>query len=104
MDKGSTAGAFTPAAAPKTFASAGTDEDFECVFDVPYITVNRIEGRYLAEVVLSDDETTSLDRIETALAVGREHGVHAYARIHGDYGTVLIHFTDDLEDLLDDND
>lgn len=70
------------------------DEDFENIFDAPYITVNRISGRYQAEVILSGNDILDQDRIQTALDVGAVHGVRAYANVQGTYGNVLIHFTE----------
>lgn len=96
MDHGSAVGQ-SPA-----ITSSDVIEDFESVLDVPFITMNRIDGSYVAEVVCAAEEAVTQDRIQQALNKGYEHGVHAYARVHGDYGTILIYFTDDLEDLLDD--
>jgi hypothetical protein len=70
------------------------DDDFESVYDVPYVTVNRIGGEYLAEVVFSGDPVVDKDRVSTALAVGRDHGVCSFARVFGE-NCVTIHFTDD---------
>lgn len=73
------------------------EDDFESIYDVPFVTVNRVNGKILAEVILSDDRETDLERIQTALDIGILHRVHAYARVHGEYGNILIHFTDDTE-------
>lgn len=70
------------------------DEDFDCVYDVPFVTVNRVGGEYLAEVVFSHDPVVDGDRVRTALAVGLDHGVRAFARVFGD-DCVTIHFTDE---------
>jgi hypothetical protein len=68
-------------------------DDFESIYDVPFVTVNRVSGEYQAEVILSGDEETDHDRVLTALAVGTEHGVRAYARVFGTYGNVKILFS-----------
>ena len=70
------------------------DEEFEAIYDVPYVTVNRIDGEFLAEVVFSADPVINADRVRTALAVGRDHGVRAFARVFGE-NCVTIHFTDE---------
>lgn len=76
-------------------------DEFENIYDVPFITVNRIGfGCYVAEVVLSGDDETDLDRIQTALDVATVQGVHAYARVHGEFDTTLIYFTPDLMGAL----
>jgi hypothetical protein len=82
-------------------------EDFESIYDVPFITVNRIDGRFRAQVVVSENELVTLDRIQEAIDVGRQHGQHAYARKHGDimyptlagldYGVIDIIFTPDTD-------
>lgn len=77
------------------------EEDFENVYDVPFITVNRIDGQYVAEVMLSGNERTDEVRIQTALDVGFGLGHHSYARVHSDReyegadDSVLIYFTPD---------
>lgn len=69
-------------------------DDFKTVYDVPFVTVNRMwDGEFEAEVVFSGNPQVDLDRVQTALAVGREHGVRAYARVfEEDY--VIIYFSD----------
>ena len=69
-------------------------DDFTTVYDVPFVTVNRVwDGEYEAEVVFSGNPATDGDRVRTALAVGRDHGVRAYARVFvEDY--VIIQFSD----------
>jgi len=74
---------------------AVVEEDFKSIYDVPFVTVNRIDGQFVAEVIFSGNPVIDLDRINTALKVGIEHGVRAYARVFGTYGNVLIYFTDD---------
>lgn len=70
------------------------EEEFECLYDVPYVTVNKIDGEIQAEVIFSGNEVVDLDRIRTALSVGAEHGYRAYARVFGTYHNVLILFSD----------
>jgi hypothetical protein len=74
-----------------------TEEDFESVHDVRFITVNRIGAQYEAEVILSGDSVVDEARIQEALDVASSRGVHAYARKHG-LDSVLIFFTADTAD------
>lgn len=80
-----------------TLAIMEDDEEYENVYDVPFVTVNRIKatGQLEGEVLLSRVPEIDLDRVRTALSVGREHGCTSYSRIFGDYDNVLIEFTDD---------
>lgn len=71
------------------------DFDFESVYDVPFVTVNRIGGELQAEVLLSGMKETDSDRIATALSVGAERGYHAYARVFGDFDNVIIYSSKD---------
>lgn len=74
------------------------DEDFETLYDVPFVTVNKVGGEIMAEVLLSGVKEIDSDRIATAQSVAKEHGCRAYARVFGDqYGgaAVLIYFTDE---------
>jgi alkanesulfonate monooxygenase SsuD/methylene tetrahydromethanopterin reductase-like flavin-dependent oxidoreductase (luciferase family) len=77
------------------------EDEFESIFDVPFITVNKVDGQFQAEVILSGDPETDLERIQEALDVGTVYGVHAYARVHSEFGHgVLIYFTpDEIEEL-----
>lgn len=75
----------------------GIEEDFENVLDVPFITMNRVDGQYIAEVVIDLDDEVTEARVQQALNVGYQYGVHSYARKHGDYNVILIHFTADTE-------
>lgn len=69
--------------------------------DSPFVTVNRIDGQYLAEVFLCGDEAVDQARIQTALDVGYSFGVHSYAIVYNDIAyegcddSVRIHFTPD---------
>lgn len=74
----------------------GEDEDFESVYDVPFMTVNRIGDEYQGEVVLSGDYTLDLARVQTVLDAGTARGQYCYARKHGLYGTILIFFAPSL--------
>jgi hypothetical protein len=100
METGSTGGVL-PLPATGDAIVLDVEDDFESVYDVPFITVNKIGSKYLAEVVLSGDVETDLARVQTALDVGATRGVHAYARVYSDLvyeGTadsILIHFTAD---------
>jgi hypothetical protein len=83
------------------------EDDFENVYDVPFIVINRVDGKYLAEVEFSDNDLVNFARVEEALEVGRLYGQHAYARKHGDigypelaglfHGVVTIAFTPDTD-------
>jgi hypothetical protein len=74
------------------------DEDFKNIFDAPFITVNRIEGQYIAEVMLSGTVEVDLDRIATALGVGRSEGVRFLSGKLGVFGNnVTIFFTSPSE-------
>lgn len=72
-------------------------DDFESIYDVPFVTVNRIGNELLAEVMLSGTPEIDEDRLAAAQSVAWERGYRAYARVFGDlYGgsAVTIHFTD----------
>jgi hypothetical protein len=83
-------------------------EDFENLYDVPFIMVNRIEGKIEAEVEASDDEAITLARIHEAQeVVRRKHGQHLFASKVGDreypelqgiyHGVITLHFTPDTD-------
>lgn len=106
MDSSSTAAVITAT------ASEGTDvldveDDFVNVYDVPFIVINKVDGKYIAEVETSDDDLVTQARIEEALAVARTYGQHSYARKHGDigypelaglfHGVITIAFTPDTD-------
>jgi hypothetical protein len=86
------------------------EDDFMSIYDVPFITVNRVDGKFFAEVVASDNESVTLSRVQEALEVGRRYGQHVYARKHGDIvypelagvdnGVILIAFTPDADGSL----
>ena len=76
------------------------EEQFENLHDVPFITVNRINGKIIAEVVKDWDPAVTEARIRAAQDVGYEHGHHLWAAVHGDYshlgyGVVTLHFMPD---------
>lgn len=70
-------------------------DEFENLHDASHITVNLIKGKVQAEVILSGVEEVDQIRIQTALDVGASRGQHAYARVHGVYGNILIYFCPD---------
>ncbi|HSU47472.1 MAG TPA: hypothetical protein VLJ40_11205 [Arthrobacter sp.] len=108
MDTGSTVGTVpTPATEGGGALDAEDFEDFEDIYTVPFITVNRVDGRFLAQVVASDNDLVTLDRIQEAIEVGRRYGQHVYARKHGDimyptlagtdFGVIDLIFTPDTD-------
>lgn len=73
-------------------------DDFESIYDVPFVTVNRVGMEVEAEVHLSGVQEIDEDRIATAMSVAGGRGYHAYARVFGDlYGSkaVIIYFSSD---------
>lgn len=93
MDTGSPADTYSAAATEDTGVLTVVETDFETIYDVPFITVNKVGGKFLAEVFGSEDERITEARIQEALDVGHMHGVHAYARVWGEYNNVRIFFT-----------
>ena len=71
------------------------EEEFVCLYDVPFVTVNRFGGEIQAEVLLSGVDEIDEGRISSAHAAAAEHGYRAYARVFGEWGQVLIYFTDE---------
>ncbi|HEX9087076.1 MAG TPA: hypothetical protein VF867_06080 [Arthrobacter sp.] len=71
------------------------EEDFKVLLDVPFMTVNRDGSAIEGEVILSGDPVIDEARIQTVIDIGHAHGVHAYARKHGDGDHLLIFFTAD---------
>lgn len=69
------------------------EDDFEAIYDVPFVTVNRVGGELQAEVIFSGVKDIDQDRVETALSVASERGYRAYARVFGDMSNVLIYFS-----------
>ena len=87
-----------PAVVPgdtSTLTVVETEDDFEAIYDVPFVTVNRVGGELQAEVIFSGIRDIDQDRVDTALSVARERGFRAYARVFGDMQNVLIYFTDE---------
>lgn len=73
-------------------------DDFESIYDVPFVTVNRIGSEIQAEVHLTGVKEIDEDRLNTAQSVAAERGFRAYARVFGDLydsSVVTIHFSDD---------
>jgi hypothetical protein len=69
------------------------DEDtFLPIYDAPFITLNRVDGEHIAEVIMCGNPCTDLDRIQSCLDVGKQLGLTPYARVHGEYSNVLIYF------------
>lgn len=75
------------------------DEDFENIYDVPFVTVNRIDDEIHAEIILSGIDEVDEDRLNTAQSVAREHGFRSYARVFADLyedgDACLMYFTND---------
>lgn len=69
-------------------------DDFESIYDVPFVTVNRVGDQIQAEILLSGIEEVDHDRISTAMSVAGERGFRAYARVFGTYRNVVIYFSD----------
>jgi hypothetical protein len=109
MDSSSTAAVVTATATEGTDV-LDVEDDFVNIYDVPFIVVNRVDGKYLAEVEVSEDDLVTQARIQEALEVGRRYGQHAYARKHGDigypelaglfHGVITIAFTPDTDGSL----
>ena len=77
------------------------DEGFEVLYDVPFVTVNRVPGNLIeAEVWLSGVAEIDFDRLSAALTEGRKHGFVSYSRIFGDDGQVLIQFSNNPDEGL----
>lgn len=60
------------------------DDDFENIYDVPFVTVNRVGVELEAEVHLSGVKEIDEDRLGTAMAIAVERGFRSYARFFGD--------------------
>ena len=75
--------------------TVATVAHFEAIYDVPFVTVNRVGAELEAEVVFSGDAEIDLDRLQTAFSVAGERGYRSYARVFIDYDAVMIFFTDD---------
>lgn len=89
-------------------AAGDTDvlvEEFENLYDVPFIAVNMIDGRIVAEVERGHNDTVTLARVQEAKEVARRNGQHLFARTLGDreypelagvdYGVITLYFTPD---------
>lgn len=71
------------------------EDDFESIYDVPFVTVNRVGGEIEAEVQLCGVRHIDDDRLSTAHSVAGELGYRAYARVFGLSGQVLLYFSSD---------
>ena len=69
-------------------------DDFASILDVPFVTVNRINGQMVAEVILSGDEIYDRLRLSRAFQAAAAHNQYAHAQVHGDYGNVTIYFSE----------
>ena len=60
------------------------DDDFENIYDVPFVTVNRVGVELEAEVHLSGMKEIDEDRLGAAMSIAVERGFRSYARVFGD--------------------
>lgn len=100
MDPVVPSGSIAPLSEEMVLTVVDDDSDeqlFESIYDVPFVTVNRVAGELEAEVLLSGFAEIDLDRVSTALSVARDLGFTSYSRVFGDCDNVLIRFTDDPE-------
>lgn len=107
MDSNSTVGTVPHPVTEGVGVLDAVDEDFMNVYDVPFIIVNRVDGRLVAEVELSDNDLVNMDRIQEAVEVGRREGEHVFASKNGDisyptlaglsHGWLEIIFTPDTD-------
>lgn len=103
METSSLTGPGPAAATGDTDVPIVVDEAFENIYDVPFIVVNKVGGKIIAEVTVSESQLVTRDRIQEAQEVARRHGWHVFASKHGDIeyedlpGVILMHFTPDLD-------
>ena len=102
MDTGSPAGIHPAPATGDTGVLDAVVEVFENLIDEPFLTINMIDGRMKAEIIKSPNPVVTNERIQQALAKGREEKQHPWANVHGDYAdegydVVTIHFMPDGE-------
>lgn len=81
------------------------DEEFRNLYDVPFITVNMIDGWIVAEVQCSENELATQSRIQEAKEVARQYGQRLFARhvsdiaypeLEGvDFGSITLQFMPD---------
>jgi hypothetical protein len=75
------------------------DGVFKNIYDVPYVTVNRVEDEIHAEVHLTGYAEIDHDRLMTAHSVAREKGFRSYCRffadLYEDDNVVHLKFSDD---------
>jgi len=72
------------------------DSEYETVYDVPFISMNRAGARYEGEVILTGVAETDDARFRELLDVGRAHGQRADTMEQGPYSSVLVYFTADV--------
>lgn len=74
------------------------DGEFKEIYDVPFVTVNRVEDEIHAEVHLSGYAEVDHDRLMTAHSVARGLGFRSYCRIFADLyeeeNVALLRFSD----------
>ena len=68
------------------------EESFENVLDVPFVTVNKIDGQCVAEVKLSGDEMYDRLRLSRAFQAAAAHGQTGCIQQHGNDGLVYLYF------------
>lgn len=71
------------------------DGIFQSLYDVPFVTVNRVLDEIEAEVFIAGvSDEIGRDRLRTAHLEARKLGYRCYARVFGDWGQVTMHFSD----------
>lgn len=72
------------------------DGIFRELYDVPFVTVNRVLDEIEAEVYIAGVPAgIGLDRLMTAQLEARKLGYRCYSRVFGDWGQVIMRFSDD---------
>ena len=91
MDQaGGTGSTIAHPAGPKDAVVLG--ESFRNILDIPYVTVNLIDGEIIAEVLLTGDEMHDRLRLSAADSAAAKYNQRSYARRDGDMG-VTIHYS-----------
>lgn len=91
MDTGSNAGTAPAAASGNSDVLTVVEEEFENIYDAPYIIVNRIDGDIVALVEGDpEDGAATQARIDTAVEKGEAAGGRFYAAEYGDVGPNFI--------------
>lgn len=70
------------------------EDDFASILDVPFVTVNKINGQCIAEIILSGDEIYDRLRLSRAFQAAAAENQKAYAQVHGEYGNLTIYFAE----------